>query len=520
MSIKSSSGKWGLIVLVWVLLAVPVVVLVWYFQFRSSEKLTDTTSSESRYKYTVRMAADWFSGYCVFRSEEFSRALRDQQIKFEYEDDGADYKARLLALEKGKADIVPFPVNSLIEMCGTLDISPATIILFIDETKGADAIVAYKTAVKNLDDLNHSDVRFVLTPGSPSEYLARVVKADLDLSNLSNNWIQSADGAQAVYNEFKKASRSQPMAYVLWEPFVSKALQDPDAHVIFGSDKIRGHIVDALVVRRKFLSEHPEVVRRFVETYLKINYDFNRKNRMVDLVREDAKAAGEKLSRQEAENIVAGIQWKNTLENYAHFRLLSRGESQGLEDIEDIIEKINRVLLVTDALSENQLDAYTLFYNRILEELKESDFHPGQKLGIVSGSSTNMAQIRTETKLPALSEAEWESLVPVGKMRIQELSFRRGTAELNIQSRRYLEELAANLKSMPQYYLSVVGHARAEGDRDANLRLAQERASVAAQYLTQRRGISRNRIRAIAATPSGKDGSAQSVNFQLMQRAY
>ncbi|MHC4525750.1 MAG: type 2 periplasmic-binding domain-containing protein, partial [Planctomycetota bacterium] len=226
MSIKSSSGKWGLIVLVWVLLAVPVVVLVWYFQFRSSEKLTDTTSSESRYKYTVRMAADWFSGYCVFRSEEFSRALRDQQIKFEYEDDGADYKARLLALEKGKADIVPFPVNSLIEMCGTLDISPATIILFIDETKGADAIVAYKTAVKNLDDLNHSDVRFVLTPGSPSEYLARVVKADLDLSNLSNNWIQSADGAQAVYNEFKKASRSQPMAYVLWEPFVSKALQD------------------------------------------------------------------------------------------------------------------------------------------------------------------------------------------------------------------------------------------------------------------------------------------------------
>lgn len=520
MSIKSSSGKWGLVVLVWILLALPIILAIWYFQIRSTEKLTDTTSSESRYKHTVRMHADWFSGYCIFRSEAFNRALRDQQIKFEYEDDGADYKARLLALEKGKADIVPFPINSLIEMCGTLDISPATIILFIDETKGADAIVAYKSSVKNLDDLNRKDVRFVLTPGSPSEYLARVVKADLDLSNLPSNWIRPADGAGAVYKEFKKAPRSQPMGYVLWEPFVSKALQDPDAHVVFGSDKIRGHIVDALVVRRKFLADYPDVVQNFVQTYLKVSYDVNRKNGMVDLVREDAKAAGEKLSRQEAENIVGGIQWKNTLENYAHFRLLSRSESQGLEDIEDIIEKITRVLLVTEALPENRLDAYTLFYNRVLEAIKESGFHPGQKLGIVTGSAAGMAQIRTETKLPALSEAQWDSLVPVGKMRIQELSFRRGTAELNIQSRRYLEELGNNLKSMPHYYLTVVGHARAVGDRDANIKLAQQRASVSAQYLIQRQGISRNRIRAIAATPSEQDGSAQSVTFQLMQRAY
>ena len=520
MSIKSSSGKWGLVFLVWVIIVVPVIVTIWFFKFRSHEKLEETTSSQSQYKHQVRMISDAFSGYCIFRSDEFKKELKNHGIKFLYSDDSADYKARLDALEAGKADVAPFPVNSLIEMCEKSNASPATIVLFIDETKGADAIVAYKTSIKSLDDLNQSDVRFVLTPGSPSEYLARVVKADLDMSNLPGKWITDADGAEEVYEKFRKASKSKPAAYVLWEPYVSKALKDKDAHVVFGSDKIRGHIVDSLVVRRKFLNDNPEVVKTFVESYLKVNYKFSEGDKLVELIRDDAKATGEKLSADEARNIASGIQWKNTLENYAHFRLLSRQESQGLEDVEDIIEKITRVLIVTGSISASRIDAHTLFYNRILEELQTSGFHPGQKLGIVSGGGAALKEIRGDSKLPALSDAEWDKLIGVGRMRIQNLSFRRGTAELNVQSRRNLEELASKLKSMPEYYLRVVGHARAEGDIDANVQLANDRANVASQYLTQRQGIARNRIKAVAATPSGANGSAQSVTFQLMQRSY
>ena len=520
MSIKSSSGKWGLVFLVWVIIVVPAIVTVWFFKFRSQEKLEKTTSSQSQYKHEVQMMSDAFSGYCIFRSDEFKNELKNHGIKFLYTDDNADYEARLDALEAGKVDVAPFPINSLIEMCEKSNISPATIILFIDETKGADAIVAYKTSIKSLDDLNHSDVRFVLTPGSPSEYLARVVKADLDMSNLPKKWISNADGAGDVYKKFRKASKSKPAAYVLWEPYVSKALKDSDAHVVFASDKIRGHIVDSLVVRRKFLNDNPDVVKMFVESYLKVNYRLTAGDRLVDLIRDDAKATGERLSKDEARNIAAGIQWKNTLENYAHFRLLSRQESQGLEDVEDIIEKITKVLMVTGAMSESRIDAHTLFYNRILEELQTSGFHPARKLGLVGGGGATLNEIRADSKLPALSQAEWDKLISVGKMRIQNLSFRRGTAELNIQSRRNMEELASKLKSMPEYYLKIVGHARAEGDVEANVRLANDRANVALQYLTQRQGTRRNRVKAVAATPSRANGSAQSVTFQLLQRSY
>ncbi len=520
MSIKTDAGKWGLIALVWGILAAVVLGGLWFFRSRSQDSLQEDTGSESQYKYEVRVAGDSFSGYCLLRSEPFKTALKQENIRLVYSDDGADYRARFQALHDGDVDMAPFPVNSLVELCHTLTMSPATIILFLDETRGADAMVAYKTAIKTLDDLNKADVRCVLTPGSPSEYLARVVTSDLDMSNLPKKWIIKADGAEDVYKRFKKASKSKPAAYVLWEPYISKALKIPDAHVVFGSDKIKGHIVDALVVRRKFLTEQPEVVKAFVSAYLKVTYAYSDPAKMQELVRRDAKAAGQSLSSDEARSIVAGIQWKNTLENYAHFRLLARQESQGLDDVEDIIEKITKVLKITGVVSDSSVEAHTLFYNKTLEDLQADGFHPKKKIGIIQGAAVDLDAIRADKALPALSDRQWGQLMAVGKMRVETLSFGRGTAQLNIQSRRYLEELAVKLKSMPLYYLSVVGHARAEGDPAANLQLATDRAKTATEYLVQRQGISRNRIKAVAAAPSDEGGSAQSVSFELMQRAY
>lgn len=517
--IKSQSSKLLLVILVWGIIAAVGISGLWFFKFRSRNKLEETTSGPSLYKYEVKMQGDWFSGYCILRSDEFKNQLRNEGIKLIYTDDAADYEARLKSLADGKADITPFPINSLVEMGVKFKSFPATIIMFIDETQGADAIVAYKSAVANLDDLNKSNARFVLTPGSPSEYLARIVKADLDMSNLSEKWIEPADGAAEVYARFKKSSKSEPRGYVMWEPYICMALKDADAHVILGSDKIKGHIVDALVVRREFLSQNYDLVKKVVEAYQKAAYAY--KDTMVELVIKDAQAAGERFSKEDAEKCAKGIWWKNTLENYAHFRLLPREEAQGLEDVEDIIEKITKVLVVTEAISDSAFQPHTLFYNNILQDIQSSNFHPGQKPAIIDPNVVgDQEAIRAQAKLPALSEEEWAKLIPVGKMRIKSLSFGRGTAELNIQSRRDLEELATNLKSMPQYYLAVIGHARAEGDIQANMQLADNRAKAAAQYLIQRQGISRNRVKALAAQPSGSGGESQSVAFQLMQRAY
>ena len=84
-------------------------------------------------------------------------------------DDGADYAARIRALQAGDAQLAVFTIDALLKASAELNEMPATIVALVDETTGADAIVAYKSKVPNIDALNAAETRFVLTPSSPSE---------------------------------------------------------------------------------------------------------------------------------------------------------------------------------------------------------------------------------------------------------------------------------------------------------------------------------------------------------------
>ncbi|MBN1974241.1 MAG: OmpA family protein [Sedimentisphaerales bacterium] len=520
MSIESKARKVALASLVWTIVVLIIFGGIWFWVSRSKARLESETGSASKYTDEVRIITDSFSGYAPLRKA--SEELKSKGIKLLVQDDGADYIGRMKALRDGEADLAVFTVDSLLTSGIKIKEFPVSMVLVIDETKGADAIVAYKSAIKNIQDLNRKDAKFVLTPSSPSEFLARVALASFNLPNLPVNWIEEADGAEDVYNKFKKASRTEPKAYVMWEPYVSMALKDPDAIVILGSDKLKGYIVDVLAARREFIKQRPDLVQQVIEVYLSTAYGF--RDKMLELVTEDSKQTQAALSKNEAEKVVKGIQWKNTLENYAHFNLLDRKEARGLDDLETIITKITDVLVTTGAISKEESDRIepaNLFYDKFLQELRLSNFHPGKKLNIIEGS-TNISdeQVRGDVELSALTDEQWNSLISIGQMRIQDISFRRGTAELSDFSKRDLEELAGKLKSFPQYYLVVTGNARAEGDAQANLLLAETRSKVVAEYLILRLGISRNRIKAVAAQPSMSGGEAQSVSFQLGQIPY
>lgn len=523
-STESKFKTRGLLVLVWI-----VILALGFFGYKvfkhfTAEKLEEETGSVSLYKHEISVYADSFTGYCILRSSEMQNNLKKDNIKLTITDDSKSkdlYFDRLKALKNGKADMAVFTVDSelvagIVKLKGEF---PASIVMIIDETRGADAIVA--KGVKSIQDLNRANAKFVLTPNSPSEFLARIAKAYFNLPNLPDKWIIEADGAEDVYKRFKKDSGFQPRAYVLWEPYVSKALEEPGAVLLFGSDKLKAGIVDILVTRRKFLKDNPDLVKAFVKSYLSAAYAYQ--NNMVDLVIKDARAAGERLSEKDAENIVKGIQWKNTLENYAHFGLLSRKDASGLEYLEDIITKIADVLVATGVFSQSDFDKIqpsSLFYTGIMEELQKESFHPGKLGSIVKGDQDSLDKVRGDVKLSALTDEQWNQLMPVAEMRMERLAFRRGTAELGFQSIRHMQNLATRLKSMPQYYLYVVGNARAEGDVEANKALAKARAEVAAQHLILRLGVNRSRIKTIAAEPSLEGGAAQSVTFRLGQRPY
>jgi len=520
---KEEKGKKLLLVVLVYVVLITAAALSWKFIFapRREKKIIDETGSSSRYKHVVKLALDSFSGYSILRCPEFHKDLKAQGINMVISDDNADYRARIKALRDGDIQMAVFTVDSLIKSGAEIKEFPATIVLVIDESRGADAIIAYKQGVENLQDLDDPKARFVLTPSSPSEFLARVVVADLNLVNLPEKWWKDSEGAMAVRKEFRVADPKEKTAYVLWEPALSLALKEPDAHILLDSSQLKGFILDVLVAQRKYLLEHHDVVKAVVEAYLRTVYHYNhRTDGFQELVLEDSRLEGmQKLDKAQTEKLVQGIQWKNTLENYAHFGLLSPGESRGLSHIEDSINKITQVLVTTQGLEQEPFsgDPGILFYNKIIKELQAEGFHPGKKLNILKDSAVgalDIGKIRVEKNLPPLTDEQWMGLQEIGELRIQPILFARGTDRINIQSRRHLNKLSQRLKSWPRAYLRVIGHTRSEGDLAANRRLAYKRAFTVRDYLLSK-GINENRIRAEAAAEAGKGGSAQSVSFIL-----
>jgi outer membrane protein OmpA-like peptidoglycan-associated protein/ABC-type nitrate/sulfonate/bicarbonate transport system substrate-binding protein len=520
---EKKSKQIVLAVIVW--LVILGAVGITYKQFihpHLKKKLEVETSSESRYRYEVKMAHDSFSGYCILRSESVFNRLTAAGIRLVLKDDRADYLGRIKALKDGDVDMAVFTVDALIKSSAQIKDFPATIVMIIDETKGADAIVAYKSLFPNVQSLNRADVRIVLTPNSPSETLARVVIAHFALPSLPPNWWIEEDGAKAVYKKLKDMGMKEKLAYVLWEPYVSKALEDSDVYVLMDSSNITGYIVDVLVARREYLRDNPGIVNTIVGAYLGAVGEYQQEpDGMVNLVLRDAEKYGEKINREQAYKLVKGIQWKNQAENQAHLGLLPEQE-KGLQHIEDIINQITEVLVTTGALTRDPLEgnASRLFYDGVVRSLQSEEFQPGKKLDILKGveiQPTDKGEIREEPVLPGLNNEDWDKLVPVGEVRVNPISFARGTARINVESQRVLDEQVRRLKAWPKYYLLVEGHARSNGDIEANTKLASERAQVVAQYLISK-GISQNRIRAVAIKPSGSGGQYQTVSFIFYQR--
>lgn len=465
-----------------------------------SERKVQVTQGTSKYSAEIALGIDSFSGYAIFRCDEFQQQLSQKGIRCRQVDDQADYVARAKALADGKIQMALFPADALIKTSSNLSSLPATIIAIVDETRGADAMVAYKSRFPNIDSLNSDQTRFVLVGDSPSETLARVVMHDFDLSKLHPKAFESVTTPEKIIERYRLATPSSNEVFITWQPYVSQLLSNDQLHVVIDSSRFTGYIVDCLVVSRDYLIKNQANVDAFLECYFKTLYGYRDKTLLTQLVLADAKKTGLAITPVQATQLVEGIQWKNTQENFAHFGL----RSGSLIHVEDMLSRITSVLMATKAIQTDPTDGQPtrLFFDRPLAGLMSRNFHPGLA----------NEEVKEQTALVVLSEQQWSELVDVGTLSVPELVFARGSSTLTEQSRVILDELAEKLRSWPQYYLKIHGTASLKGDAVANQALADRRAEVAKEYLIQH-GISPDRVRAIEGKPTGETR----VLFQVCQ---
>ncbi len=138
---------------------------------------------------------------------------------------------------------------------------PGKIVLAFDESYGGDGIVA-KKSIKSVKDLKGKQVAF--QPGLIGHFLLLHV---LDKAGLKEKDVQKvdmdSDKAGAAFTSGKLD------AAVTWEPWLSKANEMSDGHILLTTKEYPGIIVDTLVFREEVLKNK----RKAVESVLKSWFD-------------------------------------------------------------------------------------------------------------------------------------------------------------------------------------------------------------------------------------------------------
>lgn len=163
------------------------------------------------------------------------------------------------ALKSGRIDALAAPVDYFVLSAGNR--LQTTMVMAIDESVGGDGILAKRT-IARFEDLRGKRVAF--QRGLPSEFFLRVM---LDYHGMGLDDVDAVDmetaqaGASFIANHLDAA--------VLWEPWLTKARERTDAHLLASTKDHPALIMDVLAFTKSAVSRAPQDVQAIVNAVLK-----------------------------------------------------------------------------------------------------------------------------------------------------------------------------------------------------------------------------------------------------------
>lgn len=447
--------------------------------YLDKDKQQVETSDARGTKGHIAIGVDNWIGYVPLCSRAMKSEMRKRGFTLECRDDKADYAVRMEALKKGEIQFAVATVDAYL-LNGAAKSFPGAIVAVIDESKGGDALVAWKDQLSRLEDLKTAPTgtSIAFTPGSPSEHLLKALAAHFDIPYLKQKtgpWRLETKGSSDALVKLQKKSAA---AAVLWEPDVSKALATPGVVKLLGTEDTRRLIVDVLLVGREFSLKQPQVVSDLLTAYFQVLQSYADKR---ELLLADAKAATSMNDEQTAA-VLKGVRWATLAEN-AELWMGAAGKGQ---EVVEAIESALQILTEAGDFRDNPLP------DRDPYRLVNSQF-----LGVIYANtqSANQTLPPLERRFAPLNEVGWNALREVGALRTRPVQFQSGTADLSLEGKQELDKLAENLKHYPNFRIVIKGHTGIRGDAEENQRLSQDRADAVGRYFQVTYNMDVNRLR-------------------------
>ena len=453
-----------------------------YFWPMWQEQMQRDTSDAKDTKGRIVVGVDNWIGYFPLCSGEMKKRMRAAGYVLVCEDDKADYAARMQKLREEKLQFAVATVDAYL-LNGAAKGFPGTIVAVIDESKGGDAIVAWKDKVANLDALKKMQgVKVAFTPNSPSEHLLRSMAVHFDVPALRGKgpWRVEADGSSEA---LKKLLARQSDVAVVWEPDVTRALSNNSIVKLLGTEDTRRLIVDILLVGRTYSTQHPDAVNVLLSTYFQVAKEYRENPQRL----EKEVAAETKLPPESVKRLLEGVAWASLSDNAQTWL----GATSGTDALVDTIQSTARTLVDAGDFKSHPLpdqDPYRIISRQFIAKLYT---------GAVTAGAGQGGQPSLARKFPALSDAGWQALKEVGTLKALPVSFQSGTAELSHEGKLELDRAMETLAHYPNFRVVIKGHTGLRGDPEENQLLSEERAESVARYLGVTYNVDPNRLRVV-----------------------
>ncbi len=456
----------------------------------TEKALTGSTSLQGQRRGTmIRIAGDPWSGYSTFRGEpRLAEELAKQDIGIEYIDDEKlyDQNERMKALAEGKLDLALTTVDAFLQHGAKhrqKGLYPGVIVLGVDESNGGDAIFVAKDR-RGFDDVKPTD-KVCYATGTPSEHLWDF--ASLSFAALENVKTDNGVVAKDCWDKLRGGSVN---VAVLWQPFTAIAVKEGYPKVFATGGQADDVIVDVLVANRDYLIQHQDSVQKLVTAYFKVIDGYHRDvEAHAAFITKDcgADCAGDVgLGRA----VLEGIDFLTLEENLC----LWWGQCGTPAKMVERIAKTGRLLTAKGKIAAEELPrAETILNDSFLSALKGQIEQRARLAAEVAGkdsAATGPALAATEKRYSYAADAARQGAdADVGTLKLPNIYFAEGKADLDANAKSVVGGIADQLRSFPALCVRVHGHTNSKGNPAANRQLSRDRAAAIVRQLQSIDGI-------------------------------
>jgi len=367
----------------------------------------------------------------------------------------------------------------------------ARMVAIIDNTRGADAIVARK-GIDSVEDLAGKKVG--LLQFTPSHWMLDYAIENSSMSKREKKALrESLIFSQGDLAEIRAMLKGGTIdAAVLWDPDTSLAQRDiAGSKVVFSTEVASNLVFDGIVCDKRVIDEHPEAVQKLVTGWLKgvevANADKNLATKALVATEpyfgELAKSEGEAFIT----GLYGGIKWTSLADN---LRIL--GLAGGGGDASRVYTDAGKVWRANGGIADltsPPIAASMAFETRFVESLIEAAPQAKEEAAKPEFTFTQAERAEVQQAGPVLTK-------PVS------IYFETGSADLDPNTKSILDDQVVPLiESVGSAYISVEGNTDKTGSHSGNVALSKRRAQSVTDYLVSEWEFAADRFEVVGNGP-------------------